>query len=153
MENLIALNNKRVKSILSRLNEQFGYNGDSLKKYAFFLKKKDSSIKIITRDVTALTKHKVNIDSMGLKIGKEVSDGILLTIEGTQLIGPYCTKNIIEISEQEGREWLKGSDIPTNNNNCFAIIKQGHDFLGSGKVKNNKVLNNIPKTRRLKCSD
>lgn len=153
MENLIALNNKKVKKIISVLNSQFGYEGDSLKKYAFFLKEKDNSLKIITRDVAIINEYKINIDSMGLRIGKEIADGILLSIDGSQIIGPHCNKNILEISREEARNWLKGFDLETKHENGFVLLKHNNDFLGTGKVKNGRILNNVPKTRRLKCSD
>lgn len=153
MENLISLNNKRVKKIISVLSSQFGFEGDFLKKYAFFMKKKDNSFKMVTRDVAVINECNINVDSIGLRIGKEISDGILLSIDGSQIIGPYCTKNIVEISREEARKWLRGFDLNTEHKADFVILKHGGDFLGTGKVKNNKILNNIPKTRRLKCID
>lgn len=154
MENLIPLNNKKVKAILTTLKEQFGYESDDLKEYAFFLKRKDQSIKIITRDVEKIMGANLNIDSMGLRIGKHLADGILLSIEGAQLIGPKSNKNIIELEYDDMRRWLKGFDYEVDNDdNKFVLIKYKDDFIGTGKQKNGKVINNIPKGRRLQCSD
>ncbi|MGM5482351.1 MAG: methyltransferase RsmF C-terminal domain-like protein [Nanobdellota archaeon] len=153
MENLIALNNKKIKRINKVLTEQYGLKEDFLKSYALFLKKKDNSIKLITRDVVKINDHKINIDSMGLRIGKEIADGILLSIEGSQIMGPFCSKNIVQISREDAKLWLKGNDIHTQYEQGFVILKYENDFLGTGKVKANRIINNVPKTRRLKCSD
>ncbi len=153
MENLIILNNKKVKRILKTLEEQFGYD-NKLNEFAFFYKKKDSSIKIITRDVDKIINEKLNIDSLGLRIGKEISDGILLTIEGSQILGPYCDKNIVELNEKESREWLRGYDVQRDEmKSGFALLKHNKDFLGTGKVKKGCIINNISKSRRIKSKD
>ncbi|MFW6014050.1 MAG: hypothetical protein ACOCZ6_03080 [Nanoarchaeota archaeon] len=154
MENLNALNNKKVKKLTHELNEQFGFSG-SLKDYAVFVRKKDSSIKVITKDVEKIMDKRLNIDSLGLRIGKEITDGILLTIEGTQLIGQECNKNIIELNEEECRLWLRGFDLQKDGlNGQFAILKnKNNDFLGSAKVKKGLIINNISKTRRIKSKD
>ncbi len=153
MEKLVALNNKKVKKISQALSEQFGYHGN-LKEYALFYKEKDSSIKIITKDVEKILDRRLNIDSLGLRIGKEISDGILLTIEGAQLIGPQCNKNIIELDHDESRLWLRGFDLERKEFiEKFALIKKNNDFLGSAKVKMGKIINNISKSRRLKSKD
>lgn len=154
MENLIALNSKKVKVILATLKEQFGYDSTDLKQYAFFLRRKDQAIKIISRDVEKIMGANMNIDSMGLRIGKHLTDGILLSIEGAQLIGPQCTKNIVNLEYDDMRKWLKGFEVEVDNDeNKFVIIKYQDDFIGTGKQKNGKIINNIPKGRRLQCSD
>ena len=154
MENIISLNNKKVKKLSLNLNDQFGFLG-SLKDYAIFMRKKDSAIKVITRDVEKIMDKRLNIDSLGLRIGKEITDGILLTIEGAQLIGPECTKNIIELNEEESRLWLRGFDIEKKEVGYgFVILKNSKgDFLGSAKVKKDLIINNISKTRRIKSKD
>lgn len=153
MENLITLNSRQVKNIMNTLKQQFGYVGD-LKEFAFFLKKKDASIKLITRDIEKTMHKRLNIDSLGLRIGKEIADGILLTIEGAQLIGKDCNKNIVELDHKQMRSWLKGFDIETEDmENKFVLLKHEDDFLGSGKMKDARIINNIPKPRRLMASD
>ena len=77
--------------------------------------------------------------------------GIRLSIEGSQIIGPKATKNIVELSEEETRKWFKGEDIEKECNNCndFVILKRKNDFLGNGKYATGRILNYVGKTRRV----
>ena len=154
MERLSILNNKHKKQMIAVLKEQFGYEGAELDPYVFLLKPRDGSIKIVNRDIERIDSERLNIDSQGLKIGKQQTDGIVLTIEGSQLIGNSCTSNIVEVTKKEMREWLKGNDISVESNeNRYVIVKCEKDFAGSGKQKEGKIINSIPKARQLNVSD
>ncbi len=153
MENLTPLNSKQVKQFLKFLEESFGYEEKSLKKLQFYIKKRDGSIKISTRDVSYLNDKRVNVDSCGLKIAKKFSDGYALNIEGSQIIGPYCKEGIVDVSKDDAIAWLKGDNISfESGQNRFVLIRFGKDFLGSGKLKDGMIINNIPKPRRLNVS-
>ena len=79
---------------------------------------------------------------------------IRLSIEGSQLIGPKAKKNIVELNDKEAKEWLKGIDLDKKtNNNGFVLIKHKNDFIGCGKQMKDKILNYVPKIRRLNVSD
>jgi NOL1/NOP2/fmu family ribosome biogenesis protein len=75
--------------------------------------------------------------------------GMRLSIEGSQIIGPKATKNILEINDEQTKQWFKGEDLEMNGNfSGFLIIKYKDDFLGTGKYSNGKILNYIHKNRR-----
>ena len=91
---------------------------------------------------------------LGLYIGKIESGEIRLSIEGSQLIGPTAKKNVLEITEKQVRNWLRGQNLETNSKQkAFVILKHKKDFLGSGKMKKGKVINSVPKIRRIKSQD
>jgi NOL1/NOP2/fmu family ribosome biogenesis protein len=153
MEFLEILNSKKIKLITKKLNQQFEFNSNILKEYAVFMKKNDSSIKICSKDISKINLENLKIDSIGLKIGKEISDGILLSIEGTQLLGKYCNKNIIQLSYEQLKYWLTGQDFKIEDKeNKFIILKYNEDFVGSAKLKDGIVINNVTKPRRLTIS-
>ena len=148
--NLKILNKKAVKEILALIKQQ--WNADIDLDYAF-LKDKDDKIFIINKDFAEIDLTRLRINSMGLYIAQLMPDGIRLSIEGSQLIGPEAKKNVLELTEKQSKQWLKGEDleIKTELKN-YVILKYKKDFLGTGKIKNNKILNYVPKTRRLKIS-
>jgi len=108
----------------------------------------------VNKDIANIDLNKIRINSVGLYIAEFSNNEIRLSIEGSQLIGPNSKKNIIELNEKEAREWLKGKDLERETEiEGFAIIKHNNDYLGSGKSTKQRILNFIPKTRRLNVSD
>ena len=77
--------------------------------------------------------------------------GIRLSIEGSRIVGPKAAKNIVELDEEQVRNWFKGGDLELECKDCsgFVILKHKNDFLGTGKYKEGKILNYVSKTRRI----
>jgi len=152
MINLKILNKKAIKEVLKKIKGQWDAEVDFGDKV--FLEGKDNDIFIINRDISRIDLTKIRINSMGLYIGQQMVDGFRLSIEGSQIVGPKAKKNILEVDEKRAREWLKGYELDVRENlSGYLIIKHCADFLGCGKVKDNKVLNYVPKNRRLRVSD
>ncbi|MBC7094569.1 hypothetical protein [Thermococcus sp.] len=86
----------------------------------------------------------------GLYFGKIESDGIRLTIEGSFLVGPKATKNVIEVGEEDAKLWLSGKDLKTSTEmRGWVILKWGLYYLGCGKAKDGIIKNYVPKERRI----
>jgi NOL1/NOP2/fmu family ribosome biogenesis protein len=141
------LNAKERKKILQMLKAQYGFGGEL--DYEFLMNEKNK-IFIVTKDIKKINIEDIRINTIGLYIGELHGDEIRLSIEGSQMIGPQAKNNIIEISDKDAVNWMKGqelhSDYPSTK---FVIIKHNDDFLGCGKIKEKRVLNYIPKTRRI----
>jgi len=170
MINLKILNKKQIKEILNLIKKQ--WESDIDLDYAF-LQDKEGKIFIINKEFAEIDLSKLRINSMGLYIAQLMPDGIRLSIEGSQLVGPKAKKNVLELTEKQTKEWFRGNDleIKTELKN-YIILKHNKDFLGCGKIKHekiaeqffvsqkykvfqreNKILNYIPKNRRLKIND
>jgi NOL1/NOP2/fmu family ribosome biogenesis protein len=152
-KSLQILNSRERKAILDRIEAQWGCRWES--DFAFLRSDKDK-IYIIDHDVDKIEPKKLRIDSVGLYVAQLPNDNeVRLTIEGAQIIGPLAKRNIVELSEAEARDWLRGEDIPVDPEGLsgFVILRQGDDFLGSGKVKESKVLNFVSKARRVQSTD
>ena len=146
-QNYKILNNKEIKKFLQQLNKQFGF---SEKLPYIFFEKKDK-VYILSKKYSSIDFSPFKINSLGLYVAKKEINGIRLSIEGSQLIGPKSKKNIIELDSPE--EWLQGKDIENKQNaKSFVLIKYKDDFLGCGICKKDKILNFIPKSRRIKFS-
>jgi NOL1/NOP2/fmu family ribosome biogenesis protein len=143
-ETLKILNKKKIKEILSKLDNQYGFK-DKLD-YAFFMNPK-GKIFLLSKKFGELETD-VHINSLGLYFGTIKGSEIRLSVEGSQLIGPKAKKNVISLDNEELREWLRGEDLMKEGDD-FVLVKNKKDFFGCGKVINNKLLNFVPKEKRI----
>jgi len=143
---LKKLGNKEKKLLLAQLQEQFGFSGKL--NYNFFINP-DKKIFIFNKNLE-VDFSKIRVNSLGLYFANTKNE-LRLSIEGSQLIGPHSRKNIFEIEDKQLQDWMHGRDIETENGfKGFVLIKNKEDFYGTGKYKEGKILNYIPKERRLK---
>ncbi|MBW2982093.1 hypothetical protein KY343_04390 [Candidatus Woesearchaeota archaeon] len=148
IKNAKILNKKQIKEILSLIKQQ--WNADIDLDYAF-LQDKEDKIFIINKEFAEIDLTKLRINNMGLYIAQKMVDGLRLSIEGSQIIGPKAKNNILELDDKQTKQWLQGYDIEIKTElKNYVILKHNKDFLGTGKIKENKILNYIPKSRRLK---
>jgi NOL1/NOP2/fmu family ribosome biogenesis protein len=93
----------------------------------------------------------VKIDNIGLHLGTEVDGKIRLGIDACHLLKDKINKNIIEISDERTFDWFNGREISNDGikERGFVIVKNGDDLLGSGKIGEERILNFLPKERRI----
>lgn len=145
MPQLKILNKKEIKQILYSMEKQFG----AKVKLDYGFLKKYNKIFLINKDISKIDLSKLRINSLGLYFC-EIFDGIRLSIEGSQIIGPKATKNVVEINEEQAKKWLKGEELEIEGDySGFVILKHNNDFLGNGKYKDGKILNYVAKERRI----
>lgn len=145
--NSIQLSKKEVKKLIKQIQEIFGIK--NLKLDYLFFKNNDNKIYILSKKFSNLDSSKFKINNLGLYIIKIEPFGIRLSIEGSQLIGPKATKNILEIDNP--KEWMKGNDIVADKKyKNGVLIKYKDKFLGSGFYSKGKIINFIPKSRRVR---
>ena len=146
--NLKILNSKQIKEVLKLIKQQWGFN-DKLD-YAF-LKNEKNKIFLTNKQIFDLDFSKLRINSLGLEFATiEKTGEIRLSIEGSQIIGKKAKKNILELNKKQIKKYLKGEDLEIKTKNKgFQIIKYKNYFCGTGKYKQGKILNFVPKERRL----
>ena len=144
---LKPMNSKAVKQLLKIMENQWGF--EEKLDYHIFKSEKDN-IYLLSRDLEKFDYYKLKINAMGLYFGEYKNNLFRLSIEGSQLIGPKCNKNVVEVTKEELSEWLKGEELKKEGYTTFVIIKHGKDYFGTGKGKDDKILNYVPKTRRVK---
>lgn len=147
---LRILNKKQAKEILALIKKQ--WNADiNLDHYAFLKSEKDK-IYIVNREIDRIDFQRLRTDSIGMYFAFIKDNKIRLSIEGSQLIGPKAKINVCEITDRQAKSWMLGEDLATKETSEeFVLIKHKKDFLGTGKIKQGKILNFIPKGRRLKA--
>ena len=131
MPQLKILNSKEIKEILKLMEGQWGAK---LKPNYAFLQNNKNRVFIINKDINKIDLSKLRINTIGIYFCEVDKVGIRLSIEGSQIVGPKATKNIVEISELQVKQWLKGEDLEIKENHSdFVIIKHKNYFLGTGK--------------------
>lgn len=148
MINLKILNSKEIRQIKKSIVDQWGveYNED-----VAFLMNNTNDVFIISKSIGDIDYSKLNINAAGLYFG-EFKGGVLrLSIEGSQIIGPNATKNVLDFNGTQIEQWVTGNNIDWSEEiDSFVIIKHGLDYFGCGRIKNGQVLNFVPKSRRVK---
>jgi NOL1/NOP2/fmu family ribosome biogenesis protein len=152
MDTLKILNKKETEDIIALVQDQWG--AEIQLDYGV-LKNNEEKIYIASKDVFTLPLDSLRINSIGMYFGEIIKGNqIRVSIEGSQLIGPTATKNVVELDDKNARDWLRGEDIEIElEAKGFVIIKHKKDFLGSGKSMGNKILNYVPKARRVTSKD
>lgn len=144
---LEILNSRAKKNLLQTLNTQFGI---SELPTLVYLQNNKEKVYVVNRDIEYFPLNNYRIDRMGLYIGKWFSDGFRPSLDGSMLLGPLATKNVIEIDKEQKHTWLKGFTLKFDLPDGFYFVKYNNDFLSSGKLKNKEIQNSISKERRLK---
>ncbi len=147
MERLEVLKRKEARRLLENIRHQWDavIDLDSV-----FLTGTNRRIYMAGKDSFSIDFSKMNIDSIGLYFGTMEAEGLRLSIEGSQIVGPHAKKNIIDLDDAGARLWMSGSDVEVSSGGGgFLLVRHGGDFLGCGKVKDSVLRNFYPKSRRI----
>ncbi|AGK60404.1 hypothetical protein Asulf_00375 [Archaeoglobus sulfaticallidus PM70-1] len=90
--------------------------------------------------------------SKGLYFATIEKDGLRLSMEGSFIVGKVAKKNVVEVDEEKALRWMRGEAIEINQTDVsegYVILKYGSYFIGCGKLRNGKIINFVPKDRRL----
>ncbi|MFH1209421.1 MAG: hypothetical protein V1663_01395 [archaeon] len=152
MQNIKILNSKEKKQLLNEIEEQ--YKTSKLYLDYVFLKNNEGKLFLISNYLKNLKTDDLRINAIGLYFAN-ISKGIRLSIEGSQLVGDKA-KKFIELNDEQIKDWIRGFDVTLDSiKNMddlkgFVLIKNKDDFYGTGFLKDNKILNYVPRERRIK---
>lgn len=138
------------KRILEQLNEQFG-----IKKIPHLLvrfgkeKIRAFSGSLSSDELRTLDKY-LRVETVGVYIAKQHPDGIRLTIDGVGIFKDQVCKNVLEVDDNEAKEWFKGNDLIIELDRGFKVLKNDGELIGCGKSTGEKITNFTPKERRVK---
>ncbi len=147
------MNTNSEKNAKKELREQI----ENMLKEQFGVEKIDLNFKEMgKRRIYAYTncepEFKLRKVSQGIYFGTIERDGLRLSIEGSFLVGPKAKKNVVEVSKEEAQKWMEGDDLELDERvlpGTYVILKFGSYFLGCGRMKGNKIINFVPKNRRI----
>ena len=118
-----------------------------------FVQTKNGKIKILNKQVLSLNLEGLRVENVGLYFARWDGKEVRLSIEGSQIVGKKAKKNVLELSEDEAMEWMRGKNLEVGERSVeegFVILKHKDDFLGCGRYKNGRILSFVPKWRRIK---
>ena len=100
------------------------------------------------RDILILSKI-LTIDTIGLYFAFFKDDELRISFDSAILFGRNAI-NSVSLNDREAKEWLKGQDLEKNTEiRGYIIIKYKDNILGCGKATGRKILNFVPKERRI----
>ncbi|MBR9700800.1 hypothetical protein GOV11_02960 [Candidatus Woesearchaeota archaeon] len=146
-----VLNSKERKRVRQDLEAQYGFSGDL--DYGMLLKEKKQKISLITKKIDEITLDGVRVDTLGMYFAAYFNGKLRLSIEGSQMIGDSCSKNVVDISKKQMQGWIQGEKLEAEefdnlpDEGSFVIIRHEKDYIGCGKVSQGAVTNYIPKSR------
>ncbi|HLP80024.1 MAG TPA: hypothetical protein VK158_05280 [Acidobacteriota bacterium] len=157
MKNLIPLKSKEVKLLREMIFSMYGY--EPALECAVFLHEFENKLYLLDRSFIDLDLNAFRVNSLGSYFAEYNDDktNLRLSIEGSQMIGPHATKNVLTLSDDAFFLWSKGQNIPMTSIGAdittfsgYVIIKNSlGDFFGVGRIKNDELLNFTPKIRRV----
>jgi NOL1/NOP2/fmu family ribosome biogenesis protein len=146
MQKLHIMNKREATGFLEQVNSQWG----SALGYDHIFLDQGERIYAATPDIFPLDDKALRIDSVGLYFAARVKRDLRLSVEGSQIVGKTATLNVIALDDRQIAEWMRGDDIRIEHvDSPYAIVRGGDDFYGCGKVKDGKLLNHFPKSRRV----
>ena len=147
--NLRYIKSSEKRKIISELNENFG-----ITKLPYLLieagkEKMRAFSGSLSKEEISLIGSITRIESIGLYAMKKESP-IRLSFDFPHLITDQLTKNILEINDNQVKDWMKGQNLEIKKERGICLIKHGNYFLGCGKSTGEKIINHVPKDRRLR---
>lgn len=158
MQVVERLNAKKTRDVEEFLEAQYGFTENV--PYVFLLQTKTMKLLLLTEEAVNAPLNLLRVNSQGLYIAEvnEAQNNFRLSIDGTQIIGPNATKNVLELTQGEFDLWVRGNPLPVDESLTerltdlvgYIIIKnpQG-DFFGVANQKDGELMNFIPKARRV----
>lgn len=95
--------------------------------------------------------HGLPLSSAGLLLGEETPDGFLPSHEWTSRFGSQCTKNIIQLDDEDSAAWMSGADISNRaaieqTSGSFRLLLNPERYpLGRAKVTAGVLKNLLPR--------
>lgn len=148
--NLNFIKSSEKRRIIEKLKEQFGIQNLP------YLLIKSGKEKIrafsghLSKEEIYQISHLTNIEVIGLYLLKEEDNVLRLSIDAIHHLKDQITENIVKINHEQLNEWLRGNNLEIQTKKGIVIIKNNEDFIGCGKSTGQKILNYVPKNRRLK---
>ncbi|GEM_PF-1467465 len=140
------ISNEEQQEVPKKINSYYGSSFST--DFILFKKIEKNDEKIFVYSGSFIPK--LPIEWIGLHFATICPDGIYLSIEGAQVIGKTATKNVLDIDREQVNELMNGRDLAyVRNLHGYIIIKNNKDIIGVCRVKENKIMNMIPKSRRL----
>ncbi len=95
---------------------------------------------------------KLNVEVMGFYLCYFDGKLLRLSIKGAEIVGKSADKNVLDITEREAEDLIRGFDVDkeTELDAEYIILKSPKGIIGVGRNHKHKVLCQIKKNRRVR---
>ncbi len=146
-----TLKRAEKERIIEKLNNQFGIKNLPYLLIRHGRERIRAFSGSLSREELEKLGENINIELVGIYLGKEEHEGIRLSHDAPSILHNQITKNIIELTEEQAKEWLKGRDLEIKSDiHGFVILKYNEFLIGCGKSSGERITNFVPKERRVK---
>ncbi len=143
------LTSKEKREIVNELKERFG-----IAELPYLLletgKEKIRAFSgSMTREEIKELSQIANVEIIGMYFVKK-ENKLRLSFDASVLLRDEGLKNTIETNNSEKELWLRGDNLDIAAENGVYLIKNGSDLLGCGISDGKKIINCVPKERRIR---
>lgn len=138
------------KHLVRRLMDQHGV--EDAFEGLILIRSGQGRIRAATKEAYEVACRLRKVQQVGLYVAKIVKGDVVLSIEGSQLLGSAITRNAVELSEEEAEEWMKAAPIQKSGGfgGRYVVARCGDFYLGSGRVsRDGKIYPQVAKWRRI----
>lgn len=143
---------KKRKKLLAELNEKFGVNEIPSVLFETGKEKIRGFSGDLNIDEIYLLDRIANVEFLGLYLFRNDLSFIRLGFDGALLFKEQISNNIIEITDEQLENWMKGHNLDLVVAKGIYIVKNGEDFFGCGVSDGKHLINFVPKERRIRRS-
>lgn len=113
---------------------------------------------LLMKELTDLNQE-IGVELAGMYLFHNYGDNIRLSFDAIYALKDQITENIIELNDEQAIEFLKGRDLMLSKEEQeklkdetfgFKIAKHKDEFLGTCKLIEGRIINYMPKERRLR---
>jgi len=141
------------KKILSSLKENFGIEDLPY----LFIKTGKGKVRLFTgafsRDELKELSRNLRVEFAGLYALREEKQGYRISFDGLFLFKDKISEKIIELDDEQSIQWLRGKEVEDPSFKGFAglvALKNRGEIIGTSITKDGRILNFVPKERRIK---
>ena len=151
--NLKIYSSKTRKKLIEQLRERYGIT--EIPKFLFETGKE--RVRGFAGDLTFDELYELdgitNIEFLGLYLFRADDErSVRLSFDACLLFKEQITNNIIDIDDEQLKLWMRGENLPVAISGGMYIIRHSGDFFGCAVSDGEKLINFVPKERRIRKS-
>ncbi len=93
-----------------------------------------------------------NLELLGTYLVRKETAVLRLGFDATQILKDKITKNIFELDDSQLESWMNGNNINEKVERGIYVMRHADDFVGCGISNGEKIINFVPKERRIRRS-
>lgn len=154
--NVKFLSSGERKKLFEQLEKQFDFDSGVFKNTLLFETGKEKIRGFsgtMTRDELIELSKIANVEIIGLYLFRQEGE-LRLGFDGSQMLGSAIGKNTIDLDLEHLEAWLRGEDLEVDSEvgSGVYVLRHNNKIVGCGKSDGKKLVNFVPKERRIRRS-